>query len=362
MTRFFPIAAAAAIAIAAPLASADDAKFAEKAPTLDNVTWIQGDAIKSFEKDHVYVLDFWATWCGPCVASIPHLTELHNEHKDTVTFIGVAVRPNDRMTPTAKFVKDQGDKMPYHVCADIDDKTYGTYMTPLDQHGIPTAMIIDKKGRIAWVGHPMGGMDEALEKILASNYDLSSAKADFAKQLDAARAEMEIQEKASKFGAEISRHLEADNFESAIAAIDEAYENYPDFFSGALIYKYTILLTELNQPAQAAKFGAKLVNNIFADDAQMLNAIAWEIATEFSEDVQDLNLAMKAANKADKLTDSKDPGIIDTLARVYFVQGDIDKAIALQKKAIKFAEQENEGFADQLREALNEYMDAKSST
>jgi len=54
--------------------------------------------VKGFDKDKTYVVEFWATWCGPCKATIPHLTKLQKEHPD-VTFIGVSVFENDTSAP-----------------------------------------------------------------------------------------------------------------------------------------------------------------------------------------------------------------------------------------------------------------------
>src|SRR5437868_8519116 len=89
--------AAATPAAAQPAAPADKPadkpaitlKAGDKAPAIKADKWVKGDAVTGFEKGKVYVVEFWATWCGPCKESIPHLTALQKEHKD-VTIIGVA--------------------------------------------------------------------------------------------------------------------------------------------------------------------------------------------------------------------------------------------------------------------------------
>src|SRR5437016_6214034 len=54
----------------------------DPAPKLQVSKWVQGDPVKEFSKDNVYVVEFWATWCGPCRESIPHLNEVYKKYKD----------------------------------------------------------------------------------------------------------------------------------------------------------------------------------------------------------------------------------------------------------------------------------------
>jgi thiol-disulfide isomerase/thioredoxin len=172
------------LSLAVLSASAEGLGVGDKAPRLQVKEFVKGDAVKDFDKGKVYVVEFWATWCGPCRTSIPHLTELQKKHKD-VTFIGVSAFENDPKA-VKPFVKEMGDKMDYRVALDSvpagkqprDGAMAKGWMVAAGQTGIPTAFIIDGAGRIAWIGHPMR-MDEPLEKIVAGKWDLKAAAADF---------------------------------------------------------------------------------------------------------------------------------------------------------------------------------------
>src|SRR5581483_11860735 len=111
------LAALTALGLAATAARAEgELNVGDPAPKLEVKEFVKGEPVKSLEKGKVYVVEFWATWCGPCRATIPHLTELQKAHKD-VTFIGVSVyeREADKVKP---FIKEMGDKMDYRVAVD----------------------------------------------------------------------------------------------------------------------------------------------------------------------------------------------------------------------------------------------------
>ena len=146
--------------IVAPACSYSESE--KKAAALDGLTYIKGDAV-SLEEGKVYVVEFWATWCPPCKVSVPHLTEIQKQFKDKgVTVIGIS---NEKNLDTVKsFVASQGEKMNYTVAVDIEGKAVDGYMAAFKQNGIPTAFVVNGRGNIAWVGHPMDGLDEALKQ------------------------------------------------------------------------------------------------------------------------------------------------------------------------------------------------------
>lgn len=311
-------AAPAAQATVKPLTVGD------KAPEFKVESWIKGEPIKGFEKGKVYVVEFWATWCGPCVKAFPHLSEVQKEYKDKgVTIIGTNIWERGYSESTLgtikEFVAKQGDKMAYTVAYDGGAKAMDqAFMKAAGQNGIPCAFIIDKEGRVAFIGHPMQ-MDEPLKAIVAGNFDLEKAKAEYEAEQALERDRTALMGEANAFG-------------KAIRAKDFA---------------------------KASELGRKLVDGKAGNDPMFMNMVAWSIvdpAAKIEKKDMDLDLAMKAANKAAEASKHKDPAILDTLARVQFVKGDIAKAIETQTKAIELAPAEMKG---ELEGALKEYKDAK---
>lgn len=158
----------------------------DPAPELRVSQWIKGDPIARFEKGQVYVVELWATWCGPCRRSVPHLTELAKKHGKDVVIIGISVREvgDDIVGGVRRFVAEMGDRMQYHVAVDSADKgTERLWQDAALRRGIPVAFIVGKDGRLAWIGHPMV-MADPLQRVIEGNFDVSVSRAEFQKDVD----------------------------------------------------------------------------------------------------------------------------------------------------------------------------------
>ncbi len=113
-------------------------------------------------KGSVYVLDFWATWCGPCVASLPHLDQIYKDFKDKgVKFF--AVNEQEDKPTIQKFISDT--KLSIPVLMDSDATVGQVY----DSDGmIPITIVVGKDGKVIKAGHFVPDEDDQLRPILTA--------------------------------------------------------------------------------------------------------------------------------------------------------------------------------------------------
>lgn len=149
-----------------PLVSlaADKLEVGDKAPTKLPSAWIKGERVSSIDPKKTYVIEFWATWCPPCVASIPHLTELQAKLKDKgVTVVGVHV--SSGVEEADAYVRKQGKKMEYSVAKDANGSVGKAWMTAAGQSGIPCSFVVSG-GKVAYIGHPMNLTEDKIAGLI----------------------------------------------------------------------------------------------------------------------------------------------------------------------------------------------------
>jgi len=299
--------------------SAAEFKVGDDAPPLKIAKWVKGKPVdlKDGKGKQIYVVEFWATWCGPCVRGIPHINRLarHFEKKG-VTFIAVSIDGEKTVARVEPFVKERGDGMSYTVALDDGEATSSAWMDAAGVNGIPHAFVIGKDGKLAWHGHPLDGMDKTLAVMVG---------------------------------------------EDPLVLLDELIQEDPKDV-GQKLQKYVLLL-EAKRKEDAAKWGRMLVKE--TDVAQALNELSWGILTEEKlEGMRDIPLALAAAKKANDLSGQKDWAILDTYARALFDSSEKGEAVAVQRKAVeivKEATETNERLApavEQLEEVLERYLKA----
>jgi thiol-disulfide isomerase/thioredoxin len=195
MLNRWTVVTAAALCVASGAMAQESAatlKVGDNAPKLSVENWVKGKKVEKFEAGKVYVVEFWATWCPPCVKSIPHLTKLQKEYKSKdVTIIGVASSEKggdakSNLSGVENFVKKKGDEMEYTVAFDEDRSMSKDWMTPAAQRGIPCAFVVGGDGKIAWIGNPLvpeGEIDAQVKKAVEANKRLGSTKPESSTQV-----------------------------------------------------------------------------------------------------------------------------------------------------------------------------------
>ncbi len=325
----------------------------DPAPKLQTGKWIQGDPVTAFDSNHVYIIEFWATWCKPCLESIPHLNELSEKFKDRgLIAIGQDCWENSEDGVPA-FVKKMGDKMTYRVA--LDDKSTDekgamatTWMAAAEQNGIPTAFIVNKHGVIAWIGHPMELTEDTLSQILADTFDTAA----FVKQHD--KQEQEQARQMEQF-MKLQAAIKTKDWDAAVAALTAVEKTVPENARVQLVgFRLQILLGRKDYDG-ACKL-AKSMSDAYPDNSILQNELAWTLVATKGVDQHGLALAKTIAERANTASKEKEPGILDTLARAQFMTGLTNEAVATQQKAVDLATDE---MKNDLKKTLKDYQQGK---
>lgn len=359
------------------------AELGDRAPELHIAKWVKGEPVKvaASESDKLYVVEFWATWCGPCRQSIPHMTEMQKRFKDKVAFVGIS---DEKENVVAKFVNEMADKMDYRVALDDDRKTSHDYMEAFGIGGIPHAFVV-QKDKIIWQGHPMDHLDDTLEQIIAGKYDLKTAKARAnaealyekfreaafngdTEQADKIGTELAVAAKDvkglfpdDKFDAEKEKkqwrtvYFERQYRQALAKGDDRKAEELGEQLkklnpeadlekirseaeTQKLLMKYSNAVTSSNVEEAKAADGKNLAEKL-KGNAQMGNAVAWFILTNERVQHRDIPLALQIAKGACEDSKWNDPQILDTYALALFESGNVEEAVKQETKALELAKE-----------------------
>jgi thiol-disulfide isomerase/thioredoxin len=341
---FRPILATA-LALLTPLAARAagderpyDLMVGDPAPALTG-EGVNGRPIDGLRDDTTYVVECWATWCGPCVGAMPHLSELQAEYADrNVRFVGVNVWEEDT-SKVRPFVEKMGDKMAYTVAMDIVPeadagkgrpvgKMAESWMAAAGRKGIPSSFVV-QKGRVQWIGHP-GELDEPLEQIVGGRWDLAAAAR---KHHDSVAAEAAL----DRLGPSLQTAMRAGKWSEAVASIDAVLEQYPGMEQNVAPQRLFCLVRSGDKERSTA-YAEKLADGLFKSSPQGLNFIASTIVNPEHRDLGlDAALAVRVAKKANVLTGWKEPVVLDTYASALALAGDVEQAVEIQEKAVKLS-------------------------
>jgi len=125
----------------------------QKAPELVVGKWLSAEPNR---KGKFVLVDFWATWCGPCRKAIPELNSLHQKFRDRLIVIGISDETESKVKAMAN------PKIEYFSAIDTQART----KKAVKVEGIPHVMIIDPKGLVRWEGFPLLEGYELSEKVV----------------------------------------------------------------------------------------------------------------------------------------------------------------------------------------------------
>lgn len=113
----------------------------------------------------VVIIDFWATWCGPCVSAIPHMSEIADEFKDDVAVIGIS---SESKNDCVKGIEAKGlrQRIRYSIAVDPSNRMAGAIKIT----GIPHVIVLSSDWVVRWQGHPGAGLTrEVVKQIVDAN-------------------------------------------------------------------------------------------------------------------------------------------------------------------------------------------------
>lgn len=337
------------------------------APALDVEHWVQNGEgkfgkVTKFENGKVYVVEFWATWCGPCVMSMPHIVDTQKKYADKgVQIVSISDEPLETVEEflerelPARIADQASDSKSfreltksYCLTTDPDGSSSESYMKAARQNGIPCAFIVGKDAKVEWIGHPME-MDEPLDSVVSGKWDRDA----FATQFKEAQEQEALMQDAQTAVIGLFRKKK---FPEALEKIDEFIEKakQPDMKLNLLMFKIQ-LHQAATSPASEVKETFESMFKLAGDNPMMANQIAWTV-WEMSEagriDSKDVLKGARdlAKNGAGKQEGTQKAMSLDTLAHLEYALGNNQEALKIQEEAMSLAD-------PQTKEQLQEFLD-----
>lgn len=336
------------------------------APSLDIEHWVQDGngffkPVKDFEDGKVYVVEFWATWCGPCVASMPHLAELQNKYRGRgVQIISVSDEDLEEVNGLLERENEEEGKTfsditsAYSLTTDPDRSVHKDYMDASNQQGIPTSFIVGKTGKIEWIGHPME-LDEPLEAVVSDKWDREKFKQMHIAQENFQKAMQKISmlagaqkfDEALKVAEEQIKTVEVDAIKQQWISIRHSLKLSAGQVDDDVLEYFRSQLADMKgNPISIARFGYSLCGVI--EGGGKAGPLAEDAIEALQGELKDVDEEAQAF-------------LLNTLAKLYECTGKIEQAIKAQQQAVDASEGRQQKRLQQYLDELKGKLDGGQS-
>jgi len=300
-------------------------KVGDAAPPLVVDAWLNGEAIPSLAPGQVYIVDFWATWCGPCLQAMPELGELAAEYQNqkVVVIPLTTVDQRNSRKRIEEYVQKTGKKYGLRFAVCESDTMERTWFEASGAQGIPTTFIVDAAGKIAFIGHPMD-VPDVLPLVIAGTWkgeESYKAILQMQQELEA------LQEQAEKEPAKI-REL--------YAAFEAKYPQKAKQPNSQFIKALLLLVAKQFDDAKAIS-EVLLKEAIEKKRTGMLDKLMTIWATpQLNPDKKHIDLSLKALEGLLTLSGPEPSAqLLFNGAEIYHLSGNSAKALEFLDKAIK---------------------------
>ena len=309
-------------------------------PELKYAKWVQGPKpIKKIDPEKLYVVEFWATWCGPCIQAMPHLSELSKQYAGKIDFIGCDVWENNHggskdqesyKSKVTAFVRDQKKmgRLTYNVIMDNTAEHMGNnWLKAADIQGIPTTFVINK-GVIVWIGHPHY-LDSILTAVLAGTHDVAAERQRRIEQAE------KIRQATAGPTAAMKAYKDAESakeYNKALRLTDSAIAKYADDKYMFVTDRFMLLLNHFGED-QAIAYGREMQKEKLPGQVLIANLYTSE---NLSKKVNEFCVEAIREWKMDAAH------VLDILATFEARSGNYKQASETQRRAVEKAKAEKD--------------------